>query len=215
LEACCNAIDAHFSAEKAAGLESDLHSKGLAAETDLLATALLDAGVVGLSVIDVGAGIGALAEKLLGAGAQQAVLVDISAAYLEAAKRRLGSHSGKRVEFLHGDITELASKLDDSDIVTLDKVICCYPDARALISSSTKKARRYYAASYPRDRWLVRLAIWFENTVRRLRGNPFRAYVHSVDSIEELMRKNGFQARAIQQTFFWRCVLFARSNPRT
>jgi magnesium-protoporphyrin O-methyltransferase len=205
-------IDRHFSPQKAVDLEAALHSSGPPAETRLLVRALTRAGVARRTVLDVGAGIGVLTQQLLEAGARRAVLVDISSAYLAAAAERLNQAGlSDRVQFRHGDIIELAPELDDADVVTLDKVICCYPDAPALIASSTSRARKYYAASYPRDRLVVRLAIWLENLSRSLRGNPFRAFVHPVRSVEALIRRSGFEVVSVEQTLFWRCALFIRT----
>ena len=211
--ACCGPIAAHFTEEKAAGLEKELISHGPPAETQLLVDALKREGVAGMTILDVGAGIGVLTEGLLNAGAQTAVLVDISNAYLNAASRRLSRPEFfERVKFRQGDVTELDEELSDADIVTLDKVICCYPDFRALVQQSTRKARRYYAASYPRQRWATRAAIRFENFIRSVRGNPFRAYVHPVHPLEALIEQNGFVRKHVQQTFFWRCTLFERTS---
>jgi magnesium-protoporphyrin O-methyltransferase len=212
---CCGSIDAHFSEEKATFLSKDLGAHGPPAETHLIIRALTRNEIAGMTVLDVGAGIGVLAEQLLAAGARSAVLVDISAAYLEAAARRLKSAQiTDRVQFRQGDVVELASELADADIVTLDKVICCYPDLAPLVNQSTSKARRYYAASYPRYRWATRISIGFENFMRRLRGNPFRAYVHPVTVIEGLIRQNGFERCTVEQTFFWRCTMFERRADR-
>jgi ubiquinone/menaquinone biosynthesis C-methylase UbiE len=213
MHACCRPIDAHFSAEKAEGLEQDLVSRGPPQETQLLITALTQQGVADMTVLDIGAGIGVLTEQLLIHGARSAVLVDISSAYLRAAEQRLTRlQLDGRVQFRLGDVVELADELGQSDIVTLDKVICCYPNYRELIEQSSSKAKRFYAASYPRDWLLPRVSIWFENFMRRLRGKPFRAYVHPVRSIEALLRQNGFELGSMQQTLFWRCVLFVRSQ---
>ena len=43
----------------------------------------------------------------------------------------------------------LADQLEPADIVTLDKVICCYADMRRLLDQSAGKARKLYAASEP------------------------------------------------------------------
>ncbi len=210
---CCQAIDAHFADQKARGLVASLERNGPPAETRLLLNGLINARVEGLSVLDIGSGIGVVAEQLLTAGARHAVLVDISKAYLETAARRLGNLGiAGRAEFRRGDIIELADELADADIVVLDKVICCYPDASALVQCSARKSIRFIAASYPRERWLVRLSIGFENLMRRLRTNPFRAFVHPVGSLEAELQANGFELRSVEQTYFWRCVLFARHN---
>lgn len=210
---CCAPIEQHFSAEKADGLARDLAAQGPPQETRLLIDALVGKGVTGLSVLDIGSGIGALSEQLLANGAAHALLVDISPAYLNAAQQRLAHlQAADRLQFRQGDVVAIAHDLPDCDIVTLDKVICCYPEYVQLVERSARKARRFYAASYPRDRWATRIAIWFENFTRRLKGSDFRAYVHPVKSIEALLVQQGFKLESSAQTFFWRCVVFEREG---
>jgi magnesium-protoporphyrin O-methyltransferase len=214
---CCQAIDAHFERRKVAGKLQQLELHGPPAETRLLLAALTQAGVRGLTVLDIGAGAGLVADQLLKAGATHATLVDISAAYLEAARRRLAASGFADRSALHqGDLTALGAALASADVVTLDKVICCYPDMNALVRESALKARRFYAASYPRERRLLRLLFWIENTVRRLRGDAFRTFVHSTRKIESQLKQAGFVLQAVRQTFAWRIVLFERpAAPRS
>jgi magnesium-protoporphyrin O-methyltransferase len=101
----------------------------------------------------------------------------------------------------------LGNSIAPADVVTLDKVICCYPDMLAPV----RESRRYYAATCPRERWLAQLAFWFENVVRRLRGNRFRTFVHSTRHNESQLEQAGFLLRAVQQTRIWRIVLFERT----
>jgi len=167
----------------------------------------------GYDVLDIGAGLGVVAERLLADGADRATLVDASIAYQAAARRRLTEGGlAERVTLKCGDFLELANQLEPADIVTLDKVICCYPDMRRLVEESARRARKLYAASYPRDNWLTRLAIGYENLARRLRRKPFRAYVHPVNGIEQVLRANGFELSASRQTWFWRIALYERAG---
>jgi 2-polyprenyl-3-methyl-5-hydroxy-6-metoxy-1,4-benzoquinol methylase len=105
------------------------------------------------SLLDVGGGIGAIQHEMFARGLARAVHVDASAAYLERsadeAKRR--GHRD-RVEYRYGDFVDLAPDLEAADIVTLDRVVCCYPDMPRLIRASTARADRVYALSYPRAR---------------------------------------------------------------
>jgi magnesium-protoporphyrin O-methyltransferase len=73
--------------------------------------------------------------------------------------------------FLRGDFVALASELPSVDIVTLDRVICCYPHMEALVAGSASKARRLYGAVFPRERRLMKLAFPVSEIVRRLRGS--------------------------------------------
>ena len=111
----------------------------------------------GMSVLDVGGGIGVIDLELLKAGAGRAVLVEASPEYLEAARdeaRQAGL--ADRIEVVAGDFVRHAADIDAADIVTLDRVVCCYPDADALVSASAAKAMRLYGLVLPRDRWYVR-----------------------------------------------------------
>ncbi|MGH7554713.1 MAG: class I SAM-dependent methyltransferase [Longimicrobiales bacterium] len=207
---CC-AIDAHFTSDKARSQREELERNGPPEETRLLAEALADAGAAGCTILDVGAGIGIVTERLLASGARSGVLVEASSAYLDAAARYAAQRGlSDRLDFRHGDFVEIAATVASADIVALDKVICCYPEMRALVEQSAARAKWLLGATYPRDNWLVRTVIGFENLVRRFRGNPFRGYVHPVVEIEALLRASGFELRSLDQTRFWRVVVFVR-----
>jgi magnesium-protoporphyrin O-methyltransferase len=212
---CCQLIDDHFSEQKAADQAKELDRTGPPEETRLLIRALEAAGVQGLQVLDVGAGLGVITERLLQAGAHSAILIDISRGYLNAAASRLEAAGFRaRAELVHGDITGLPSDAGKTDVVTLDKVICCYPDMRKLVQLSASKAGRFWAATYPRERWLVRLMFWFENTMRKLRGNRFRTFIHPIRAIESELEAHGFVLRSAEHTGLWRVVLFERRQAR-
>jgi DNA-binding response OmpR family regulator len=72
------------------------------------------------------------------------------------------------------------ARVEHADVVTLDRVICCYPDMERLVASSSEKARRLVGAVYPREEWWVRFAVGAANVICRLRRTPFRVYVHGV-----------------------------------
>jgi hypothetical protein len=49
-----------------------------------------------------------------------------------------------RIAYQQGDFVALAPQLPQADIVTLQKVICCYPDMRALVGLSSARAGKLY-----------------------------------------------------------------------
>jgi len=181
-------------------------------KTTRLLLGLLEAeGVRGASVLDVGGGVGVVHHELLAAGAQTAVHVDATAANIRAAEEEATrqGHAG-RVKFLQGDFVTLAPDISAADVVTLDRVICCYPDMERLVSASASRARRLYGAVFPRERWFLRLMVALGNLARRLRRNAFRAYVHPVREIDATIRRQGLSARRIHDTFVWRVVVYSR-----
>jgi magnesium-protoporphyrin O-methyltransferase len=181
--------------------------------TRMLLDMLRAARVQGSTILDIGGGIGVIDRELLQGGAGHAVLVDASPAYLDVARQEARqANLLDRIEFVDGDFVRRASEIDSADIVTLDRVVCCYPDAAALVGLSAARARSIYALVLPRDRWLVRTAIRFLNLGFRIRRKAYRAYAHPNAWIDELVVRSGLQKRSEIGTFFWRVVVYDRAT---
>ena len=97
-----------------------------------------------------------------------------------------------------------------ADVVTLDRVICCYPNMEELVSASASRARRLNGVVFPRERWLTRGFVAITNVARRLRRNSFRSYVHSVDAIDAAVRRQGLRLRSATETVSWRVAVYSR-----
>ena len=205
----CEAIDRHFAPARAAEELATYARRGPTGTArlilDTLSTLPLD------SILDIGAGIGVLHHELLGTGVRSAVHVEAASAYIDVAQAESArrGYSG-RVRFLHGDFLALAPSIAAVDLVTLDRVVCCYPAFEPLIRVSAEKARRYYALSIPHDRWYVRAHTRGQNHSRKRAGNPFRTFVHSVAEIRALIRDAGFIVRKSRRTLMWEILLCTR-----
>jgi Methyltransferase domain len=117
--------------------------RGPSKPTRLLLEALRREGVEHATVLDVGGGIGAIQHELLDAGADRATSVEASAAYLRAATEEAERRGhDDRITNQAGDFVALADRVAPADVVTLDRVICCYPDMEALVGRSADRARR-------------------------------------------------------------------------
>jgi magnesium-protoporphyrin O-methyltransferase len=168
----------------------------------------------GLSVLDVGGGIGVIDIELLKTGASQAVLVEASPEYLEAAREEARDAGlAERIEIVAGDFVRHAADIDAADIVTLDRVVCCYPDADALVAASAAKARRLYGLVLPRNGWHVRVAVWLDNLRYRVQRRGYRARAHDNARIDAMTLASGLSIRAEAFTLVWRVVLYARYDP--
>lgn len=162
-------------------------------------------------LLDIGAGVGAIHHALLDQGVERAVHVDASAAYLttarEEAERR--GHT-TRVEFVAGDFVDVADRIPTADIVTLDRVICCYHDMRQLVSRSGEKAGFVYGAVYPREEWWTRLFVAGNNVFFRATGSPFRTFVHSPADIDSVLADHGLRRRSLRRTMAWEVAVYTR-----
>jgi hypothetical protein len=211
---CCAgrcAAATHFDPKVA---ERDLRRyqrRGPDGTTRMLVSELRRWPLQGLHLLDVGAGIGVIPVELASAGLAGVTLADASAAYLEAARRHLASRDASRpAQFILGDFSVTAGSVPDADIVTLDRVVCCYPDVQALLRGAAARARRMVAFTYPRDRWYVHAAVALENSWYRLSQNPFRAFVHSPDRMASALESAGFVRAARHATLQWALDLYRR-----
>ena len=190
----CVATDRHFTPARAQTELAQYRQRGPSGTARLILESLGDLGVTPRTLLDIGAGIGVLHHELLARGVGRAVHLEAAAAYVAAAEQEAErrGHRG-RVQFRHGDFVSLASELGSAELVTLDRVVCCYPELEPLISLSAEKAERYYVLSFPHDRWYVRAHTWWQNHRRRRAGNAFRTFVHPVTGSRPCCGRPGFR----------------------
>lgn len=170
----------------------------------------------GTTLLDVGGGIGVIDHELLRAGVGHAVLVDASPAYLQVARDEARSRNLlDRIDFVDGDFVVHAPGIDPADIVTLHRVVCCYPDANALVGLSAARARRIYGLVLPRDGRFIRLGLRLINLGFRLRRRTFRAYGHSNSLVDGLVAAHGLRPLSERTTWFWRVVVYERAATET
>jgi 2-polyprenyl-3-methyl-5-hydroxy-6-metoxy-1,4-benzoquinol methylase len=119
---------------------------------DALRAALDESDARDAVLLDIGAGVGAIHHELLDGRVARAIHVDASTAHLTVAREETKRRShGALVDFVHRDFVSIADVVPAADVVTLDRVICCYDDMDRLVSRSAEKAVRLYGAVYPRD----------------------------------------------------------------
>lgn len=164
-----------------------------------------------MSLLDVGGGVGAIQHELLDAGADNAVAVEASAAYLDAAREETTRRRrGDRIEYHHGNLVDLAKDIPPADIVTLDRVLCCYHDMDALVRVSVERARQLYGLVYPPDTWWMKAAMAVKNVGFRLQRSHFRLYVHPTTAVDTLIRRHGFEQWYYDRTRLWQIVVYRR-----
>jgi SAM-dependent methyltransferase len=210
---CCEreGIERQFGRRTAQWELRRLRKRGPAATTRMLIDALRREGVSDASILDVGAGVGAIYHELLASGARSAVHIDVSRDYLDVAREEAERRGhADRVEFVRGDFVDVAAARGASDIVTLDRVICCYPDMDRLVALSADKTRRLLGAVYPRESWWLRLALAGVNLMNRIRRCGFRTYLHPPAAIDAVLRAHGLARQSFQRTIAWEVVVYSR-----
>jgi len=168
--------------------------------------------VAGASVLEIGGGIGAIELELLGAGAERATSVELSGAYEAAAAALLDERGlANRVDRRVADFVSDAAAIGPHDVVVLHRVVCCYPDAGALVGAAAERAQRKLLLTYPQERALVRAGARVVNVLLRLSGCGFRTYAHPVARIHADAARHGLVLVARERRgLLWESAAFAR-----
>ena len=214
MDACgCEGFDEMFDRDTAEADLARYRRHGPDATTGMLLDMLRAVGVRGATILDVGSGIGVIDHELLREGAGHAVLVEGSSASLAVA-RQVGRERNTldRMDFVDGDFVGLAPGIDIADVVTLDRVVCCYPAVDALIGASATRARSWYGLVLPRDRAFLRIGMRILNAWYRLRGRAYRGYTHPNARVDALAAEAGLRPTSERFTMVWRVVLFERAG---
>jgi SAM-dependent methyltransferase len=212
VDACgCDDFASIFDRKTAEKDRDRYHKSGPDRTTRMLLEMIAPYAVRGSTVLDVGGGIGVIAHELLRKGAGHARLVEASPDYLYVARleaRRLNHLD--RLELVDGDFVRRAPTIDLADIVTLDRVICCYPDVESLVTLSASRARRAYGLVLPRDRLISRIGARLLSLALWLRRSRYRPYAHPNALVDRLVEASGLRLQSEAFTFWWRVVVFDR-----
>ena len=208
---CC--YDDAFDARDARSLQASYRRNGPGRTTRALAAALAPGGAAGLSLIDIGGGVGGLQHLLLDRGAASAVDVDASGPYLEVAREeaeRLGY--ADRATFRHGDFVAIEGELEAADVVGLDRVVCCYHDVTALVGAAARHARRRLGIVLPPDGFIGRTFIRLANAWQWLTRSDFRVYAHPHTVVVAAAGSAGLELTSSERLGIWRMLVFERPN---
>ena len=208
---CCEITDHAFGEADARDDIRSYRRRGPAGQTREILRAIRASGLRGAALLDIGGGVGVIHHELLEDAAAQATHVDASAAYLKQAEEEASRRGHReRVKFMHADFTDVAAQLPPADIVTLDRVVCCYPDFRALLTAAAGHSRQLLAMSYPRETWYTRIAWRLIDFFQSLRRDPFRVFLHPRADMDALLRNAGMERVSLKRLFVWEIALYAR-----
>ena len=207
----CQGIEELFSQQYVTREVKRYRAKGPDKTTRILVNAIKDEGVAGDTLLDIGGGVGAIQHALLEAGLEHATDVEASSAYLAAARveaQRRGYMD--RVTYHQGNFVDLASGVEPADIVTLDRVICCFPDMEKMVALSAARSGKLYGLVYPRDTWWIRIGLEVANFFFKLRRSAYRGFIHPTRKVEAILRSSGLKRQFYRRTLFWQVVVYAR-----
>lgn len=186
MEGCCDprGYDDTFGARFSRHLARRYRKRGLDRTATRMVAFLLDRGVEGATVLEIGGGVGDLQLELLRHGAARATNLELVDSY-DADARALATEAGlaDRVTRRRLDLATAPDAVDSHDVVVLHRVVCCYPDYQRLLGAAAAHATRLLVFSHPPRTPLTRALVSAENLGFRLRRRPFRTYVHDPDAL--------------------------------
>ena len=187
------------------------YKKGPSKQTQMLIDQAAQLDLSGGTLLDIGGGIGIIQHELAGQGLEKIISVDASAAFSQVCREEASRRGyASRAEHHVGNFVDLAAQLPPADIVTLDRVICCFDDMPALVQSSASKARRLYGLVFPVDSWYAKLARGAFNFYQAVLRKPFRLFTHSSRQVEELVLQAGFKPVQIRRGWIWQVRIYEK-----
>jgi magnesium-protoporphyrin O-methyltransferase len=209
-EHCCGA-DQFFDLKVARKKMKYYKRKGPGKATKKLLSLFSTQQIQEKSLLDIGGGIGAIQWYFLENGAKRTTDVDASNAYISVAK----AHAEEKnlldiMEFHGGDFLDKSSEISAHDFVTLDKVVCCYPDYQHLLGMALDKCNETIALTFPLGGLLSKILELMENLYFSFKKNPFRTFIHSPRAIEGFIVSSGFEPVEKRVSFPWHVQMHRR-----
>ena len=211
---CCPGdLDDVFSASQARADARAYRRSGLDGEATRIARTVRREVEDGFTILEIGGGIGAVQLALLRDGAGRSTNVELSHSY-EAVATELIAEAGLagRVERRVADFVAAAREVPAADAVILQRVVCCYPHAGALVEAAAGHAKRVLVLTFPVDRWWARTMPALFKNWPRLRGWKFRMFVHRTDLIVAAAARHGLSLAERRTGLFWQMLVLRRSD---
>ncbi len=165
----------------------------------------------GNTLLDIGGGIGAIQWGFLENGGKSTIDVDASNGYQHVAKtyaKELGFE--EKAKYVFGDFVDQSAAIDEVDFVTMDKVLCCYPDYEGLLKQALLKCKKSILISYPLGGMISEFIAQLNKIYFYFKKNPFRTYIHSPKQIEKFIIDHGFEVKYKSISFPWHVQVYQR-----
>ena len=212
---CCNprGCDQFFNARFARRTAERYRKRGLDRTARQMVAFLEQHGLEGVTVLEVGGGVGAIQVELLKRGAERTVNLELSPGYDEEARRLLREAGFEgRSERRLTDIAAEPEAVEPADVVVLNRVVCCYPDYERLLTAVAEHARRLVVFSYPPRNVVSRLAVTGQNLLFRVLGREFRTFAHPPAAMLAVLERRGFRHTFAHHALVWQAAGLERSS---
>lgn len=169
-------------------------------------------GLDGVTVLEIGGGVGQVALELVKAGAERGEVVELLPVY-ERHARELAEEAGvaDRTSFRTADLVADEGARREADVVALNRVVCCTPDGVELAGIAAALARRTLVLSLPREAVWTKAAFAALNLAMWLLRRRFRTYVHPVRAIRAAVEAQGLRLASERAHVLFQVSSFERA----
>ncbi len=205
---CCGA-DQLFDLKSAQKEMKKYKKKGAGKSTRKLLSLMYSLNQKNQTLLDIGGGIGAIQWAFMENGGNKTTDVDSSSGYLHVAQE-YAAEKGFDTEFKMADFNDVANEVEAHDIVTLDKVVCCYPDYKLLLGNALDKADKALAMTMPLGGFVSKALGQLTRAYLMIKKNPFRTYVHNPSEVQSFIESKGFRLSSKGFSFPWLVRVYER-----
>jgi magnesium-protoporphyrin O-methyltransferase len=190
---------------------SRYRKRGLDKTAARMVAYLVERGIDGASVLEIGGGVGDIQLELLGKGASRTTNLELVDAY-DTDATDLAETAGMRDRMTRHqvDIAATPDEVEAHDIVVLHRVVCCYPDYERLLTAAADHAKRLLVFSHPPRNWVTRTFVRVQNVGFRLIGKSFRTFAHPPAALVAVAEGRGMRTDYTHRGPVWRVVGLAR-----
>jgi 2-polyprenyl-3-methyl-5-hydroxy-6-metoxy-1,4-benzoquinol methylase len=193
---------------------SRYRKRGLDKTAARIVAYLVDQGVDGASVLEIGGGVGDIQLELLRHGASRTTNLELVDAY-DSDAIDLAEAAGMRDRMIRRqvDIAATPDEVEAHDIVVLHRVVCCYPDYERLLTAAADHAKRLLVFSHPPRNWVSLTFTRLQSFGFRLIGKSFRTFAHPPAAMVAVPEVRGMHAEYTHRGPVWQVVGLARAAP--
>ena len=120
--------------------------------------------------------------------------MDISWDYLRAAREVVeDAGMGERATFVQADFATSSRSFPKADVVVLDRVVCCYPDATTLLERAARHSNQALVFTYPRPLWFMPLFRSVCALGMKVMRREYRFFLHDPEVLLEAATSSGHQ----------------------
>jgi SAM-dependent methyltransferase len=194
----------------------EYEQKGLKKHTKIFLDYFKEENITGLSVLELGCGVGGLLLNFLEIGAKKAYGVDLSEKMIENAKK-LAKKKGfeENVEFFVGDFNSVRSDLlpvKKVDILVADRVLCCSPVPLEIVQNMLEFDPKYLVIIQPRRnmlyRWIMNVRILIRQFKLGVKKHGTKIPFVAVKEYDKLCKSKGFKKVLKKYRYSWEVVIY-------